>query len=432
MTDGDEHAVRQALAGALVNQGAGALAFIAQLGGQRLSAQQVASANAYAAAYSAEATTLLMAQGPLANQPSPALPSLTCQQAAQIIQLRAAQGPYPVSQLAIDVSGQLLRQGINPGGYTQAVSWTNAASRSGPWRDLYNWPAGAAPSAKQNNQLGADQQAHLVRIRDESLVELMDIVFASGQRSLESLCIAFATIDRLRFPAPSADVQEAADGVIRLLGSRKKLSSHDPNPPANTPAYIRDYLRAIAPRRGLNAAALETDVVQYLIRSGCLLPNPNQFILQAQAICLLRAGAQFYECPRCRRVHLHASGGTCTDCLTLLNPPQPLTPAQLQSDYYSYLATQSGELFRLNCEELTGQTNKGDGRKRQRLFQNIVLPAAGERLLRAAGPRLEEIEGELAALSELRDKPSGTIRITAHDHAIRAVLWPALEKLLPD
>ena len=39
---------------------------------------------------------------------------------------------------------------------------------------------------------------------------------------------------------------------------------------------------------------------------------------------------------------------------------------------------------------------------------------------------------ELTALTELRDKPSGTIRITAHDHAVRAVLWPALEKLLPD
>jgi DNA-binding transcriptional LysR family regulator len=57
---------------------------------------------------------------------------------------------------------------------------------------------------------------------------------------------------------------------------------------------------------------------------------------------------------------------------------------------------------------------------------------AGERLLRTTGPHLEEIEAELAALSELRDKPSGTICITAHDHAIRAVLWPALEKLLPD
>lgn len=67
-----------------------------------------------------------------------------------------------------------------------------------------------------------------------------------------------------------------------------------------------------------------------------------------------------------------------------------------------------------------------------RTTRSVAPTEAGERLLRAAGPRLEEIEGELAALSELRDKPSGTIRITAHDHAIRAVLWPALEKLLPD
>src|SRR5271163_1515588 len=67
-----------------------------------------------------------------------------------------------------------------------------------------------------------------------------------------------------------------------------------------------------------------------------------------------------------------------------------------------------------------------------RTTRSVAPTEAGERLLRAAGPRLEEIDAELAALSELRDKPSGTIRITAHDHAIRAVLWPALDKLLPD
>jgi DNA-binding transcriptional LysR family regulator len=67
-----------------------------------------------------------------------------------------------------------------------------------------------------------------------------------------------------------------------------------------------------------------------------------------------------------------------------------------------------------------------------RTTRSVAPTEAGERLLRTAGPRLEEIEAELAALSELRDKPSGTIRITAHDHAVRSVLWPALEKLLPD
>ena len=67
-----------------------------------------------------------------------------------------------------------------------------------------------------------------------------------------------------------------------------------------------------------------------------------------------------------------------------------------------------------------------------RTTRSVAPTEAGERLLRAAGPRLDEIEAELAALGELRDKPSGTIRITAHDHAVRSVLWPALAELLPD
>src|SRR6202022_2163113 len=56
---------------------------------------------------------------------------------------------------------------------------------------------------------------------------------------------------------------------------------------------------------------------------------------------------------------------------------------------------------------------------------------AGERLLLNVGPRFEEIDAELAALSELREKPAGTIRITAGEHAAEAILWPALTKLLP-
>lgn len=67
-----------------------------------------------------------------------------------------------------------------------------------------------------------------------------------------------------------------------------------------------------------------------------------------------------------------------------------------------------------------------------RTTRSVAPTEAGERLLRAAGPRLDEIDAELAALSDLRDKPSGTVRITAHDHAVRAVLWPALARLLPD
>jgi len=67
-----------------------------------------------------------------------------------------------------------------------------------------------------------------------------------------------------------------------------------------------------------------------------------------------------------------------------------------------------------------------------RTTRSVAPTEAGERLLRAAGPRLDEIGAELAALSELRDKPAGTIRITTHDHAVRSVLMPALQKFLPE
>jgi DNA-binding transcriptional LysR family regulator len=67
-----------------------------------------------------------------------------------------------------------------------------------------------------------------------------------------------------------------------------------------------------------------------------------------------------------------------------------------------------------------------------RTTRSVSPTVAGERLLQSLGPRFEEIKLELAALSELRDKPAGTIRITAGEHAADAILWPALEKTLPD
>ncbi|PZV39492.1 LysR family transcriptional regulator [Mesorhizobium kowhaii] len=67
-----------------------------------------------------------------------------------------------------------------------------------------------------------------------------------------------------------------------------------------------------------------------------------------------------------------------------------------------------------------------------RTTRSVSPTEAGERLLRTVGPRLDEIETELTALSALREKPAGTIRITAGEHAADAVLWPAIAGLLPD
>ncbi len=67
-----------------------------------------------------------------------------------------------------------------------------------------------------------------------------------------------------------------------------------------------------------------------------------------------------------------------------------------------------------------------------RTTRSVAPTEAGERLLRSVGPRFDEIDAELAALSELREKPAGAIRITAAEHPAETILWPALAKLLPD
>jgi DNA-binding transcriptional LysR family regulator len=66
-----------------------------------------------------------------------------------------------------------------------------------------------------------------------------------------------------------------------------------------------------------------------------------------------------------------------------------------------------------------------------RTTRSVSPTEAGERLLQTVGHRFEEIEAELEALSALRDKPAGTIRITAGEHAVNTILWPALTKFLP-
>ena len=66
-----------------------------------------------------------------------------------------------------------------------------------------------------------------------------------------------------------------------------------------------------------------------------------------------------------------------------------------------------------------------------RTTRSVSPTEAGERLLQNVAPRLEEIDAEIAAVSDLGDKPIGTIRITAIDHVIDTVLWPRLAGVLP-
>ena len=67
-----------------------------------------------------------------------------------------------------------------------------------------------------------------------------------------------------------------------------------------------------------------------------------------------------------------------------------------------------------------------------RTTRSVAATDAGERLLQTLVPALEQLDASVAALSELREKPAGIVRITSVEHAAKTVIWPVLKKLLPD
>ena len=65
-----------------------------------------------------------------------------------------------------------------------------------------------------------------------------------------------------------------------------------------------------------------------------------------------------------------------------------------------------------------------------RTTRSVSPTEAGERLMRNIGPHFDDIQSEMASLSDLRDKPAGNFRITTTEHAADTILWPAIEKLV--
>lgn len=66
-----------------------------------------------------------------------------------------------------------------------------------------------------------------------------------------------------------------------------------------------------------------------------------------------------------------------------------------------------------------------------RTTRNVAPTEAGERLIATLGPAFANIEAQIASIGELREKPAGSLRLTASEHAATTVVWPVLRRLLP-
>lgn len=362
-------ALRQGVVEAMTTSTRSVLAFEQQVQNAQLSDDERVLAERFATSRIAEATAIMASQHPLMRQSPSPVGGLTMQQLADQTLGRARGGLSRILDVEADVQRHLLEVGMNPGGVDRSVMWTDLEEHTGEWQRLFDW-ARVPPDYRAG--LSGDEQSHRARILNVSREAVVETIFSGGRRDLESLKLGIATCD----PGPtcnaSAAVREAADSCIRMLGKRRRIDTHRATPDNHQlPRYARDFLEAVAVANGRRPDDFIHDVSDLLTAAGVF----RQGLLQFTGLLIKNPGTAYYECPRCARIHLHRSGGICSGCHDPIGTAKQIGIDDLNqdTDYYRWLATDAGDIFRLNCAELTGQTDKILARNRQRLFQNITV-----------------------------------------------------------
>ncbi|RKZ56070.1 MAG: DEAD/DEAH box helicase [Candidatus Parabeggiatoa sp. nov. 2] len=279
----------------------------------------------------------------------------------------------PLLELRNKVRDALLIYGICPGGSTFETMNYSVGQGGGkqwlPWFQCYNWTEGTATPLVTPTE---EQSRHIDYLGTKLSDALMFLLFMHIARTFEGIGQGWLSYQHQG--KPSNKITQATEAVIRQLGIRR-LHIYSPyfrlGNDETLPAFARRYLENIP---------LEQKIVQQqLLLSKAGIPGSNSVRLDPNELYLVppplknedgtRSG---YRCPQCSAFFLQPAGGYCPECD---DPPIKLEPGKNPQDfdYYTYLSEKSGEPFRMNAAELTGQTDREDRDKRQRWFQDIFI-----------------------------------------------------------
>lgn len=260
------------------------------------------------------------------------------------------------------IAGHLLQMGINPGGPHASLEETGGrASRK--WPTLYDW--NATPPVPRGN-LSAEQQALLAEINRSLLGEMLDGLFSGVGRDFESLGLGWIAVANDAMPidiAPTNDLAHARSSLRVLADTRRFYGQRDPR--SDPPRQLRNFWRAIEQAGGPTEGELRS---KFDAQCGTAV---RDFLIDPNAVVLRQGDGAGWVCGNCRRPHLVRGCGYCTRCHQQL--PADAIPISPGDDYYGWKATTDSGRFRLNCEELTGQTDRIDAQARQSRFQNVFL-----------------------------------------------------------
>lgn len=278
----------------------------------------------------------------------------------------------PLDGLIDNISSLLLKLGISPGGtdYWAKKYRGEQGKRLRDWYDLYNWSSTNVTQTSPLDQAQRDQLSHL-----EVLLggEVMYALFPHVARTLEGLGQGWVTFKSNGNPIRD-NIRQGADAVIRIMGTRRyhrynrriKGDNREKWPVASIGQYLS------------NAGVEEINVADVLKKAGAIGASSIGWVLEPKQLALMppsplnnQGHRPSYRCVKCRAFYLHPTNGLCAT--PKCNGQVKAATLTKDFDYYVYLSEKSGQAFRMNCEELTGQTDRDTRTKRQRWFQDIFI-----------------------------------------------------------
>ena len=289
---------------------------------------------------------------------------------------------------------RLKNEGVNPAGNRKDIIYDNK-NRPHSWSNLFHFPE----KGQKDNIWHKEADTIFQREKGEYIRRIEQIVFSTlFQRlyfSFESSGLGYACLNmedtkieslRNKFLNDTTSVgtiREISNSFIRILGDvwRYENNSTDSNRYSILPADSIDKLPNKKPKNYISKCSEfhkldQTKLGNLIWKLVCDESGHKKGILDSKVLFVKIADSNndVWECPKCKRPHLHKSGRICSNCFSELTElPTQKCEKLYDKNYYSKSVKEKREPFRLHCEELSAQTDKDKQPERQQHFLGLVI-----------------------------------------------------------
>jgi DEAD/DEAH box helicase domain-containing protein len=273
-----------------------------------------------------------------------------------------AKNSVRLDRIQASVAHTLFKAGMNPGGSFPSI---NVLPDGSSWASNYDFESGF----DLNTDREFAKENHITIIKSIEK-EILVTVFARDKRSLEALCQGSTVAIEY---CGNEETQILINAAIRILGETGRIKGYYTKYRAKSLTNKFKKFAKIFLGKAISNE-LDEEIKDFLVKKKIIV-DYDDILLTGEGIIFhpSQKGDKYWICQGCENKHLSPTKRVCTSCYNSKLKEDTLKEEDIQNEnnYYIYLSklARKNGISRLHCEELSGQTDKNDARKRQRLFQ---------------------------------------------------------------